>query len=372
MKIGINGFEAIVPRFGFDEQGIPNRVGSSEFCFQLIKNLHVIDEKNEYTIYLPSAPTADMPKENKNWKYEIVPNTKLWTIFGLSKALKKADLDVFFSPTHYSPLFSNIPQVISVLDVSYKYFPEMFPKVDLLKLSIWGKYSLKKAKKIITISNSSKNDIINEYKVNPSKVSVVYLGIKELEASKMTKKEFIDKYNLDKPYILFVGTIQPRKNVAKLIEAFSKVKKSDLELVIVGRKGWDYEETLAAPKKFNVSPRVKFFENVSNEELPLFYENAKLFVLPSLYEGFGLPILEAMRFGCPVITSNISSLPEAGGDAAKYFDPNSADDIAEKIDMVLSDSSTKDSMVKKGYEQIKKFSWEKSAKEVLAILEGEK
>lgn len=370
MRIGINGFEAVVPRFGFDKDGLPRRVGSSEFCFQLIKKLSVIDKKNEYVIYLPQDPTSDMPIEQENWKYKIIPSKKLWTIFGLSKSLiKEKNLDLFFSPTHYAPLFVKCPQVISILDVSYKHFSEMFPKKDLLKLALWGRLSINKARKIVTISESSKNDIINEYKVKPNKVSVVPLGIRDVNVSKMNKNEFIEKYNLKNPYVLFVGTLQPRKNIIKLVEAFSKIDNKYLDLVIVGRRGWDFEKILNSPKEFGVSNRVKFLENVTNEDLPLFYKHAEIFVLPSLYEGFGLPILEAMQYGCPVITSSVSSLPEAGGDAALYFDPNDANEIAEKIEKVINNSKLKEEMVKKGHEQVKKFSWEKSANEVLEVFE---
>lgn len=372
MRIGINGFEAVIPRFGFEEKtNLPKRVGSSEFCFQLLKKINEIDKKNEYIIYLPQNPTNDMPKENKNWKYEIIPNTKLWTIFGLSKKLaKEKNLDLFFSPTHYVPIFLSCPQIISILDVSYKHFPDMFPKKDLLKLAIWGKFSIRNAEKIITISNSSRDDIINEYKVPKSKVEVVPLGIREIEISKMDKNEFIKKYNLSNPYVLFVGTLQPRKNIANLIEAFSKIENKNLDLVIVGRKGWDFENILAAPKKFNIEDKVKFLDNVTNEDLPLFYKNAEVFVLPSLYEGFGLPILEAMQYDCPVVTSKISSLPEAGGDAAIYFDPKNVADIAATIEKVINNKKLREDMIKKGKEQVKKFSWEKSAREVIKIFES--
>lgn len=142
-----------------------------------------------------------------------------------------------------------------------------------------------------------------------------------------------------------------------------------MNLVIIGRKGWDYEEIISAPNRFGVSSKVLFLEDVSDEELPFFYKNAELFVLPSLYEGFGLPVLEAMKYGCPVVTSNISSLPEAGGEAAVYFNPKSTDDIAEKIEKVLKDEKLRKKMISDGFDQVKKFSWEKSAKEMLSIFE---
>jgi glycosyltransferase involved in cell wall biosynthesis len=285
----------------------------------------------------------------------------------LSKKLKSYKLDVFFSPTHYLPLLTSSPSVIAILDVSYLYFPELFKKKDLYQLKLWGGYSIRKAKKIITISNSSKNDIIKMYGKKAEDVVVAYPGIKMEEVS--SKSQDISKFGIEGEFILFVGTLQPRKNLVRLIEAFSKINRKDLRLVVIGKKGWNFEEILAAPKKFSIEGKVLFLDYVSDEELPSFYKNALCFVLPSLYEGFGLPVLEAMKYGCPVLTSNISSLPEAGGNAAIYFNPEDVSDIAEKIDKVISDSKLRDEMVKKGYNQIKKFSWEKTARETLKVLE---
>ena len=183
------------------------------------------------------------------------------------------------------------------------------------------------------------------------------------------------KYGIKGEYILFVGTLQPRKNIVRLIEAFSRVSRSSLipntlSLIIVGKKGWLYEEILEAPKKFDVQGKVKFLDFVPDEDLPAFYKHAVCFVLPSLYEGFGLPILEAMKYGCPVITSNISSLPEAGGDAALYVDPLDVNDITKNLELIIKDSELRKKLIEKGYEQVKKFSWEKTAKETLKVLES--
>ncbi len=370
MRIGINGYEAVVSRFGNDPKtNLPIRVGSAEVCFELLVELSKIDSKNEYIIYLPVKPTADLPQEHPNWKYKVVKGARLWTLMALNEAANKDKLDVFFNPTHYAPLFLNCPLVISILDVSYKYFPELFKKKDLYKLSLWGKFSVKKASSIITISGSSKDDIMKEYGVSEAKISIIPVGIKEIIKEKMNKVSFLKKYSIENPYILFVGTLQPRKNVERLIEAFSKLKNTDIDLVLVGKKGWQYENILKAPEKFGVSSRVDFLHNVSNEDLPLFYENAVCFVLPSLYEGFGLPVLEAMKYGCPVATSDVSSLPEAGGDAAVYFDPEDVDSISTKLAELVDNKELRSKLVQKGYAHIKKFSWEKSAEQVLKTLE---
>ena len=150
------------------------------------------------------------------------------------------------------------------------------------------------------------------------------------------------------------------------------INEKNLKLVVVGKKGWKYKEILRAPEKFNVEQEVLFLDFVPDEDLATLYKNAELFVMPSLYEGFGLPILEAMKNGCPVATSDISSLPEAGGDAAAYFDPKSAEDMASVILSVLGDKKKRSIMIEEGYKQVKKFSWEKSAKEVLSVLESVK
>jgi len=373
MRIGINGYEAVVPRFGFDKKtGLPNRVGSGEFCYQLLLSLSKEDIINNYSVFLPVDPSTDMPKKTEKWDYVVFKSKKLWTLLGLSKKLAgyKNKIDVFFSPTHYLPLRSSIPSVISILDVSYLYFPNLFKKKDLYQLKLWGRYSINKAKKIITISNSSRNDIIKAYRVNEAKVKVVYPGIKQVSNIKfMDKKELANKFDIKSDYILFVGTLQPRKNVPRLIEAFSKLSKNDLQLVIIGKKGWQFDEILNAPKKFRVEESVKFLDSVSDAELLSFYKNAICFVLPSLYEGFGLPVLEAMQQGCPVITSNVSSLPEAGGDAALYVDPYNVEDITKKMENLIKDNKLREELIKKGFEQVKKFSWEKTAKETLKVLE---
>jgi glycosyltransferase involved in cell wall biosynthesis len=370
MIIGIDGNEA----------NIEHKVGIGEYAFELLtqfeKSTHSASsgQNLKFRIYLKSEPRPEMPKAREGWEYRIIGPKKMWTQFALpfSLLLDSKKPDVFFSPSHYAPRFSLVPTAISIMDLSYIHFPQLFTKHDLYQLVNWTKYSAKQAKRIFTISNFSRDDIIKTYKKRSSDVITTYLGIKETEDLKH-KAENMDelekKFKIAKPYILFVGTIQPRKNIAKLIEAFAKLKTENLELIIVGKKGWLWEEILAAPEKFKVADRVKFLDFVGNEDLPVLYKNAQCFVLPSLYEGFGLPVLEAMQFGCPVVTSNVSSLPEVGGEAAIYFDPESIDDMAEKIDKVVADEKLRAEMTEMGYNQVKKFSWEKTARETLKVLE---
>lgn len=356
MIVGIDGNEA----------NIEKRVGIGEYSFELLKQFKEFKIKNlKFKIYLKDKPLAHMPKESEDWKYIVIGPRKLWTQFRLPFELCFGEdrPDVFFTPSHYAPRWCPVPTAISIMDLSYIHYPQLFKKSDLYQLVNWTAYSAKKAHRIFTISLASKNDILKEYKVPEERVVVTYPGIKE---GKMNSSK--NKYG---EYILFVGTLQPRKNIIRLIDAFSRItsKHPNLKLLIVGKKGWLYEDILKAPQKYNTENDVKFLDFIEDKDMASLYSNASCFVLPSLYEGFGLPVLEAMKYGCPVVLSNVSSLPEAGGDAALYFDPLNVSDIAEKIEKALSKPSLRKKMIKEGYKQVKKFSWEKTAKQTLGELQ---
>jgi glycosyltransferase involved in cell wall biosynthesis len=365
MIIGIDGNEANVEK----------KVGIGEYAFELLTQFEKFKTANlKFQIFLKSAPLSDMPKEREGWRYRIIGPSKMWTRFALPLDLyfHSKRPDVFFSPSHYGPRFSPVKTAISIMDLSYIKFPYLFAKKDLYQLVNWTRASVNKAKRVFTISNSSRDDIIEAYGISEKNVIVTYPGVKKISSSKqktLSMEDLTKKFGIKGKYILFVGTLQPRKNIEKLIEAFSKLSEKNLQLVIVGKKGWLYEPILASPAKYNVEDKVKFLDFVENEDLPSLYKNALCFVLPSLYEGFGLPVLEAMKYGCPVLISNVSSLPEAGGDAALYFDPENADEIAKTIEKVISDEKLRQDMIKKGYTQIKQFSWEKTAQKTLDVLQ---
>lgn len=370
MLIGIDANEANVKR----------KVGISEFAFELLKQFSISNTVDlKFTIYLKDNPLQDLPSQDNNWHYRVLKPGKFWTQWRLplDLYLHTPRPDIFFSPTHYAPRFSPVPTVVSVMDLSYLYFPDMFKSKDLLQLKHWTSYSVKKAAKVLTISKSSKFDIIKEYKIPEEKVKVVYPGIKPTihpQHQVCNMDTVKQKFGINNNFILFVGTLQPRKNIARLIEAFSKISNKekiphDLQLVIVGKRGWVFEEILKKPKELGIEEKVKFLDFVSDDELAVLYKQAVCFVLPSLYEGFGLPVLEAMKHGCPVITSNVSSLPEAGGDAALYVDPQDTNDITEKIYKLITHPHLRKELIEKGKRQAGKFSWEKTAKETLKILE---
>lgn len=365
MIIGIDGNEANVEK----------KVGISEYAFELLQQFYQLQNPQiSWNVYLKHQPNKAMPKSRNGWKYHVVGPKKLWTQIGLPFHLytHSPRPAVFFSPTHYAPRYCPVPSIVSVMDTSYIYFPELFKPADLYQLKHWTAYSVQNAARVLTISQASKDDIMNLYNIPENKVIVTYPGIKQ-EQHHMHKETLTKKYGIPDTYILFVGTLQPRKNITALIEAYAQlVQQKVIEntpLVIVGKKGWLYEDILAAPEKFGVAQEVKFLEFVPNEELTVLYQHALFFVLPSLYEGFGLPVLEAMKHGCPVITSNVSSLPEAGGDAALYVDPKSVDDIASKMKELYTSKKLQETLREKGLKQVKKFSWGKTAQQTLAVLQ---
>ncbi len=374
MNIWIDGFEA----------NVPQRLGSGQVAFELLRNLEKIDKKNSYTILLASDPLFDLPAEREGWEYKILKIKKFKTYIGIPWELysSKQKPDVIFSPTHYGPIFSPVKRVIMIFDLAFLKFKNMFKPRDLYQLTLWTKISIKKAAKIITISNYTKKDIQSIYGINKEKIVLAYPGYDSEIFKPINNRQKIEevkqKYKISKNYIIYIGTIQPRKNLPRLIEAFSRVVKSipDLQLVIVGkttglgRQGWMFEETLQAPKRFDIEDKVIFTGFASSEDLPYLINGAVAFVQPSLYEGFGIPVVEAMACGVPVLTSKSSSLPEVVGSAGLTFDPESVTQIEQAIRVISTDKKLREKLVKLSLKQAKKFSWQKMAKETLRVLEN--
>ena len=379
MIIAIDGYEA----------NIHNRVGIGRYAFEILTHMYALLKKSdvirangmEVRVYLPSAPLPDMPQETSWWKYRVCGPTKLWTFIGLPLALRRdlPQADVVYSPTHYVPRFTNLKKVMAVMDLSYLFFPDMFRRRDLHKLTHWTKYAVSHSDRIVTISRYSKDAIIRAYDVPKDKVVVTYPGFSMPtdNTNQKNQEAIFSKYTLHRHFILSVGTIQPRKNYERLIEAFAgfllqnKQKFGEIQLVIIGKKGWLYEQILEAPKKYGIQDSVKFLHTVPDSDLPHFYRQALCFVLPSLYEGFGLPVLEAMAYKCPVVVSNVSSLPEIADKAGVYVDPENVESITRGLLAAVRQRNLIQgrSRVQKGVAQVKNFSWEKAAEQTLEILQ---
>lgn len=363
MLIGIDGNEA----------NVLHRVGSGQYVFELLGHLAKIGSPHPFLIYLKSDPHEGLPKETKNWHYRVFGPKKLWTQIALPLNLYfgSPQPNVFFTPSHYAPRFSPIPVVITIFDLSFIHYPAMFRKSDLYQLRNWTSYSIKKATKILTISQSSKADIVKFYKIPEEKVVVTYPGVGgSFKPQPAEKIEFIKKkYQISSDYILYVGTLQPRKNLERLIEAFANLHLNTLNLVIAGKKGWLYGQIFAKVKELKLEDKVIFTDFVPLEDLPALYSGAKVFVNVSLWEGFGIPVAEAMASGVPVVVSNTSSLPEVVGDVRILVNPENVESIADGIKKVLNlNQNEREAVMENNIVQAKKFFWEKCARETLKVL----
>lgn len=375
MKIGLDGNEA----------NIKDRVGSGKYAFELLKQFSQ-NENHELIIYLKDKPLDDLPKESKNLKYKVFGPQKLWTQFALPlKLLMDRKIEIFFSLSHYGPRFSNIKYCITIFDLSYLHFPQLFKKSDLYQLQKWSLYSIRNSSHIFAISNSTKNDMVEHLGVEPSKITVTYMGYDEKNFKPQSKDKITKikkKYKISGDYLIFVGTLQPRKNIERLIEAFNQLVKnftpevgfdssevSDLQLVICGKKGWLYDPIFEKVKELNLEDKVVFTGYVPDSYLSALISGAKIYVLPSLWEGFGIPVIEAQACGIPVVVSNVSSLPEIVGDSGLLIDPESTESIATGMHKVLVDQKLRHDLIKKGFLNIKRFSWQRCAQQTLAVLE---
>lgn len=361
MIIGVDGNEANVER----------RVGVSVYTLNLLKYFNKrANGELKFKIYLRFEPREDMPRENANFKYEIVPGSFLWSqIFLPYRLFTRKGIDVFFSPAHYLPRFCPVPTVVTIHDLSYLYFPKDFLKKDLYQLTSWTKYSVDSASRIIAVSETTKKDIIKSYKIPSQKIKVVYNGYEKKRLLSESKLRLLESNH---QYILYVGTLQPRKNIDTLIKAFYKFTHDypAFKLVIAGKKGWLYNDIFDLVTDLGLEDDVYFTDYISDNQLIFLYKNAFCFVMPSLYEGFGIPPLEAMSFGCPVISSKTSSLPEVSGDAALYFDPKNSFDLFEKLKKLKENPDLRKSLIKKGATRIKQFSWENCADTTLSLIKS--
>lgn len=358
-----------------NEANVEKKVGVSVYTFELLHYFHNNANKDlQFRVFLREKPRSDMPVQNDYFFYQVVPGKILWSQIFLPLALffnKKPD--VFFSPAHYAPRFCPCPSVITIHDLSFYYFPQEFLQRDLHKLEHWTKYSIQNASSVIAVSENTKKDIVKFYQANEEKITVIYNGFNEKEKSR-SYANFVRAKNIDEiskmNYFLYVGTIQPRKNIERLIEAYAEVEKehNDIKLVIVGKKGWLYDDIFEKVIELNMQDKIIFTGFLLDADLAILYQHATAFVLPSLYEGFGIPVLEAMSFGCPVICSETSSLPEVGGDACLYINPSDTMDISKKMQQILSDDKLRETLAAKGKLRTKIFSWEKCGRETLGIL----
>jgi len=372
MLIGIDGNEA----------NIEKRVGVNQYAFELLKNIHKLQEewknKHKVIVYLSSSPQKDLPKENTQWKYKVIPGQKLWVITKMMPRLlfDKEKPDVFFTPSHYIPPLSTVPRVCTIHDLGYLKFSGQFKRFDFWQLKYWTAISLFVSKAIIAVSNSTKRDIVRHYPFVSNKIKVTQHGYDKARFNTHINNKDVrrvkNKYSIVGDYVLFISTLKPSKNIEGLLEAWKLVLNDypQHQLVIAGKKGWLYESIFKKVKKLKLEDKVVFTDYILEEEKPALIYGAKTFVLPSFWEGFGMDALTSMACGTPVVVSNIEALREVTGKAGVFVDPYKIKDIARGIKDVFSmDKNSYQDVVNKGLIQAKKFSWEDTARKTIKLLE---
>ena len=358
--------------------------GIGRYTRELVHALVDVDQTNRYRFFSakPPAtlPVADPIPRAANIVYCPAPLDERW-LYRLWYRLRlplpvqwvTGQLDLFHSPDFVlPPVNGRIPTLLTVHDLSFIHYPQTFPTrlVDYLNQVV--PWSISRASHILADSEATRHDLMTIWRVPSEKISVLCSGVHErfqpeTDAEKITTVR--QKYQLhDWPYILSVGTLQPRKNYQMLIRAFQPLAdKLPHHLVVAGGKGWLYDEMVAEVERQGLNGRVHFIGFVADDHLPVLYSEASLFVFPSLYEGFGLPLLEAMGCGTAVLTSNNSSLPEVAGDAARQLSPQDQDAWTQNMQLLLSDSALRNRLIHAGFAQARRFSWQQSARQLLKI-----
>lgn len=297
----------------------------------------------------------------------------LWYQTALNQQLKRQPADLFFSPVYEGIFFPHVPQIVTVHDLIPLKYPELSPKWKYYYLYALP-FLLKQSQRIICVSEYTKQDIVSNYKLNPESIAVVYNGYDRDLFFPQPNESILRKYNLDK-YLLYVGDMRFYKNLSRTLEAFDRLPLKDYQFVITGKKDdFFYPKIERQTAQLSAKERILFLDYVPTEDLPGLYSMAQSLVFASLYEGFGLPVLEAMACGCPVITSRSTSIPEVGGDSVFYVDPYNVDDIAQGMYQILTKVQLRESLRHKGIKRSQLFSWDKTAKKVrdlfLACLEN--
>jgi glycosyltransferase involved in cell wall biosynthesis len=375
-----SGGAAAVLRIAIDAHSVgAGLAGNETYATNLIEALAEIDTVNQYTIYVTKGTALD--RFNNRWPnfsvHMTLPHTPLVRIpLTLSAELRRNPVDVLHVQ-YTAPPFAPCPVVPTIHDLAFEHLPHTFKRRSWMQLRITVRRTARKAAHIITVSNYSRHDLIETYKIAAERITVIpeaapshFAPVTDADELRRVR----ERYGIVNDYILAVGSIQPRKNLVRLIGAYSHLRRERPQarlphLVIVGKRAWLYSETLRAAQNQEISANVVFTGYVSEADLPALYSGALCFVYPSYFEGFGLPPLEAMQCGTPVIAGNRTSLPEVLGDAAVLVDPFDIRDLAPAIGRVLDNPDFRSQLRVKGLERARRFSWQETARLTLQVYE---
>jgi glycosyltransferase involved in cell wall biosynthesis len=354
--------------------------GTRVYIRNLLKNFGLLDKEDQFLIYHENEFNPELSFEVfENYRIKKLKCPFYWTQTRFALEMFREKPEVLWMPMHSLPYlrYKKTKTVVTIHDLAFKLFPEHFPKKDLRRLNWFTDYAVRNADKLIAISNSTKNDILKLYSgVREEKIKVIYHGYDKSLFHENVSEEEIKKINikykiLNTRYIIYVGALQPRKNLNILVDAFEALKRDeaykDLGLVIAGDLGWMYEDFL---KRIKDVTGIIVTEKFKTEDLPALLSGSQVFVLPSLYEGFGMPALEAMACGVPVVAADNSSLGEILEGIGLLYKPNIALELEKSLRQVLGNAKLRGQMKEKGIAKARDFSWEKSAEETLEWLKS--
>ncbi len=377
MLIGIDASRATAMR----------RTGTENYSLHLIRELLTVGGAHRFRLYFNSSPPPDLfappgMTARSNVELRAIPFPRLWTHLRLAGEMLTRPPDLLFVPAHVLPLVHPRRSVVTIHDLGYHYYPQAHTSFQNLYLRWSTRHNARAATRILADSEATRQDLVRCYNTPADKIVVVYPGRDEAltpVSDPAILAAVRARYGIPGPYLLYVGTLHPRKNLCSLITAFaSNVYSptptlhslfSNLSLVLAGQKGWMYDDIFAQVERLDLTDRVLLPGYVPDADLPALLSGALAFVFPSLYEGFGFPVLEAMACGTPVVCSNSSSLPEVVGDAALLVDPQDVADIAGALARIVADEDLRRELVGRGFRQMQRFSWRRCAEQVLAVLE---
>ena len=342
--------------------------GTEVYSRRLIQALLTLESPHRFRLYLRStSPANTFPGA----ELRVIPFPRLWTHLRLSWEMAHRPPDVLFVPAHVLPLIHPRVSLATIHDLGYLYFPEAHPWRQRLYLDLSTRWNARIAAHLLADSEATKADIVAHYGTPPEKITVAHPGRDETLAP-VRDPALIEavkaRYGIVGDYFLYLGTLQPRKNLARLIAAFAALPPETV-LVLAGKRGWLYEDLFAQVGRLSLEGHVLFPGYVPDEDKAALLSGAVAFVFPSLYEGFGLPVLEAQACGCPVITSTTSSPPEVAGDAALLVNPSDTEAITAAMQRIATDSGLRKTLIERGFVNVRRFSWAACARSVLSIIE---
>jgi glycosyltransferase involved in cell wall biosynthesis len=368
MHVGVDASRTVVGR----------RTGTENYALHLTRTLAETAGERRLRLYFNTRPPDNLLPETSRCRHRVIPWPRLWTHFRLSAELLQHPPDALFVPAHVLPIVCPVPAVVTVHDLGYLAYPEAHHPFDRWYLDWTTRRHVRVAAHLMADSDATRRDLIRHYGADPDGITVVHPGVDPAfrpitDPNRLAAARA--RYGIGLCYVIHVGTLQPRKNVGPLLDAFEQldtaelpVPSSELQLVLAGKVGWLADDLVARVRDFG--DRVLLTGHVAQEDLPALISGARALVMPSLYEGFGFPVLEAMACATPVVASTASSLPEVAGDAALLADPQATDALATALQRVLTDSELRDELRARGLVRARAFTWERAARLTWDVLEA--